>query len=174
MTIKPEHSSLSNVVTAARSVHELARPFRKHDEAMWTLQQRHADRSRILGSAFSAHERGEFDLSVPVLLSQAEGICKAAVAVSPYERRDKEPRIAEYVRSLSAESFRAAALQPLLESIPLTASARDREPGFAQLNRHQVLHGESVDYGTELNSVKAVSFISYISYMLSGETNEPD
>jgi len=30
---------------------------------------------------------------------------------------------------------------------------------FTALNRHQVMHGESSDYGTEINSLKAFSFL---------------
>ena len=34
------------------------------------------------------------------------------------------------------------------------------------LNRHEVLHGESVDYGTEINSLKAISLLYYIASVL--------
>ena len=30
------------------------------------------------------------------------------------------------------------------------------------LNRHEVLHGRSIDYGTELNSFKAISIINFV------------
>ena len=48
-----------------------------------------------------------------------------------------------------------------------SASAREdgaRETGevFTALNRHQVMHGESWNYGTELNSLKAFSFLAFV------------
>ena len=36
----------------------------------------------------------------------------------------------------------------------------------AELNRHQVLHGEVVDYGTEENSLKAISLLNYCATVL--------
>jgi hypothetical protein len=33
---------------------------------------------------------------------------------------------------------------------------------FTALNRHQVMHGESSDYGTEINSLKAFSFLVFV------------
>jgi hypothetical protein len=33
---------------------------------------------------------------------------------------------------------------------------------FTALNRHQVMHGESWNYGTEVNSLKAFSFLVHI------------
>jgi hypothetical protein len=133
------------------------------------LVERHPQRARILHSAFAAHVSGEFDLSVPVLLAQADGICQEAISVSLYERASGEPRLAAYVRALPDDSFQGAALHPLTRPLPLTASRSERSPTFDALNRHQVLHGESVTYGTEINSLKAISFINYVSYALSRE-----
>ncbi|MNN81905.1 hypothetical protein D3C81_1987790 [compost metagenome] len=31
------------------------------------------------------------------------------------------------------------------------------------MNRHQVMHGEVSDYGTEINSVKAFSFLLFVA-----------
>jgi len=33
---------------------------------------------------------------------------------------------------------------------------------FTALNRHQVMHGESWDYGSEINSLKAFSFLAFV------------
>ncbi len=58
-------------------------------------------------------------------------------------------------------------LSALKEHLPITKSAYEREAGFNQLNRHQVVHGESLDYGTETNSLKAISFLFYIATQTS-------
>lgn len=147
---------------------ELADYYRERLEAIQrALAARHPHRARILDSAFAAHARGEFDLSVPVFLAQADGICQEAVSLSPYSLRNHRPQLASYAQSLAADSIRAAALHPLTGPLPLTVSASDRGSVFDALNRHQVLHGESVSYGSEINSLKAISFINYISYMFS-------
>jgi hypothetical protein len=37
---------------------------------------------------------------------------------------------------------------------------------FTALNRHQIMHGESWDYGTEINSLKAFSFLTFVGLHL--------
>ena len=52
---------------------------------------------------------------------------------------------------------------------PLIMSWRQRqqEPdGWSHLNRHRVLHGEVTDYGTEENSLKAISLLNYCALVL--------
>ena len=71
--------------------------------------------------------------------------------------------------------YTANYLHPLEITLPLWMSEGDRAKGggpFAKLNRHQVLHGESVDYGTEENSLKAISLLNYLHWILSTAVNE--
>jgi hypothetical protein len=42
------------------------------------------------------------------------------------------------------------------------SAARATGEAFSALNRHQVMHGESWDYGTEINSLKAFSFLAFV------------
>ena len=63
-------------------------------------------------------------------------------------------------------AFRASLAGLLGEPVPLWRTRKERGPGFFELNRHQVLHGESVNYGTETNSLKAISFLGYLSFIL--------
>lgn len=123
-------------------------------------------RARILHSAFKAHYRGNYDLSVPVFLIQADGICYDVAGAQLFRKRHKVPVITEYVRRLDANPLCIAFLHPLCISLPLTASEYERGPGFDQLNRHQVLHGECTDYGTEVNSLRAISLLNYVAQML--------
>ena len=51
--------------------------------------------------------------------------------------------------------------------------AGERESLMNVLNRHEVLHGESVDYGTEINSLKAMSLLYYIASVL-GERGDSE
>ena len=58
-------------------------------------------------------------------------------------------------------------LSPLTETLPINASEYERQEDFEGLNRHIIMHGESLDYGTEVNGLKAISLINYISQVLS-------
>ena len=126
-------------------------------------------RIHIIRAAFEAHRRGEYSLSVPVLLAQADGICKETVDQYLVMRNDKKPRTAIYVAQLAADTYRAALLSPLATTLPIGATEKERQEGFTALNRHMVLHGESLDYGSKINSLKTVSLVNYVAHFLPAD-----
>lgn len=138
-----------------------------------SLTEKYPARAPILRSAFAAHERGEYELSIPIFLMQSDGICLEKTSYQLFSRRNNQPATASYVNKIAAaDTLLAAILYPLSCSLPISASAYERGADFNHLNRHQVLHGESIDYGTEKNSLKAISLLNYIAYAL--ELNEED
>ncbi|TYO63726.1 hypothetical protein FXV83_25740 [Bradyrhizobium hipponense] len=139
------------------------------------LVEAHPRRAKVLTSAFAAHKAGQFDLSIPVLLAQTDGICRDEAGqylfTGPRGReRDKrykgKPGIAVYADEVASDTFLSVVLSPLGEKLPINASESERADGWIALNRHMVLHGESVDYGTKINSLKAISLINYVASSL--------
>lgn len=126
------------------------------------LCERHPNRAHIITSAISAHKRKEYVLSIPVFLSQIDGICKEIIGHHLFMKSHKRPKTAIYIDQLDIDSFKSALLAPLAESTPIVASEYERESDFNLLNRHMVLHGESLDYGSQKNSLKALSLLNYI------------
>jgi hypothetical protein len=131
-------------------------------------------RGHLIRSAFEAHRREEFDLSVPVLFAQADGICKETIDHYLFTSQDKKPSTAIYVQQIAADTYSAALLSPLANTLPINVSEKQRPAGFSSLNRHMVLHGESLDYGNRTNSLKAISLINYVSYVLPVENAVTD
>lgn len=124
-------------------------------------------RARILAAAFRAHKDGLYACSIPVFLTQMDGICMEVSNKYFFIRENKRPGIAGHVDQLSDNPLAAAMLAPLTEILPISAPPEARGPGFWQLNRHTVIHGESVDYDTKRNSLRAISLLNYVSQMLS-------
>ena len=124
-------------------------------------------RSHITRPAFDAHHRGEYTLSIPALLAQADGICKEVIDQSLFRSQDRKPCTALYVSQLASDSCLAALLSPLTEALPISQTESQRSENFDALNRHMVLHGESLDYGTKINSLKAISLLSYVAEILA-------
>jgi len=154
-----------NVDEAETSLQEY---FRERADGIATaLKVAFPRRERVLGAAFAAHARGEFELSIPVFLAQADGICLELIGVQLFTKRDKKPAPAAYVESIALDTFRSAMMHPLANPLPISFSAQERGADFDDLNRHQVLHGESVDYGIEVNSLKAISLLNYVFQVLS-------
>lgn len=123
-------------------------------------------RAHLIQLAFKAHRRTEYALSIPVFLAQVDGICKETVDQYLFIRKDRKPRTAVYVAQLAADTYMAALLSPLAATLPIGATEKERPEGLAALNRHMVLHGESLDYGSKVNSLKTISLLNYVAYVL--------
>lgn len=136
------------------------------DEIEKSITKRFPHRAHIIRPAFNAHRRGEYELSIPVLLAQTDGICKEMINQYLFIKHDKKPRTAIYVEQFTADTFGAALLSPLARTLPISASEDQRPIGTDALNRHTVLHGESLTYGNKTNSLKAISLINYVAHVL--------
>lgn len=123
-------------------------------------------RTRFLVPAFAAHERGEYALAIPTFLAQANGICKEITSAELFTKRNGRAATSDYIESVEAETFLAAVLHPLTQRLPISTSQSERESRFVGLNRHTIMHGESLDYDSEINSLRAISFLNYVGDVL--------
>jgi len=130
------------------------------------LNTKFPHRAKVLSAAFNAHRRGECELSIPVFLAQTDGICYEVINQYLFMRDNKKPTTAIYVSTITSDTFRHALLSPLSHPLPISASKHERDENFNELNRHQVMHGESLDYGTEINSLKSISLLNYVAQVL--------
>lgn len=124
-------------------------------------------RAPLLREAFRAHRKKQYALSIPVLLAQADGICEELIGVGFYSRKKGVPRTAAATERLAATSaFMSSLLEPLRVSGALAASESERHDHPDVLNRHEVLHGKSVDYATPLGGFRAFSLLAYVGSAL--------
>lgn len=137
------------------------------EEIEESIVKKFPHRAHLIKSAFNVHRRQEYELSIPVLLAQTDGICKEVVNQYLFIKDHKKPCTAIYVEQIASETFRAALLSPLAQTLPIGASKDERSQGFDALNRHMVLHGESLDYGSKTNSLKAISLLNYVAHALT-------
>jgi hypothetical protein len=122
------------------------------------------NRETILRKAFKAHRNGDYELSVPVMLSQADGIGTEVFGVSIYSQHEENvKRLRKFLemhvrqKSFSSYCYLVATL------LPINASREKRGRYTNPMNRHLVLHGESTDYATRINACKTVSWLQYIA-----------
>ena len=129
-----------------------------------TLVDQFPCRASILREAFDAHWDGRYNSSVLLFLVQADGICQEAICKSIYSSVTiiKASDLANHVQQ---GMLRALFMGLMWKDWPLTLSQTKRPDGFSELNRHQVVHGESTDYGTEENSLKAMSFLNFCAFV---------
>ena len=146
----------------------MAKYFREHSQSIIdNITFNFPNREKVIKSAFKAHNNCDYDLSIPVFLAQADGICYEIIGIQLYGRKKGKPKTEKYVETLSADSFMTALLEPFLTPLPISASKCDRNEMDDYLNRHAILHGEDSDYGIEINSLKAMSLLNYIAQVLS-------
>lgn len=130
--------------------------------AEWSSKRLLAKRMHILEAAVRAHCRGEYLLSIPPLLAQAEGIIADGFS---HKGQMGGKDLKKYVQRLfdSREKGQIAAavnkaVVVFWQGILYTGFEHGR-PVASPLSRHAVLHGGDVDYGTAEGSLKAILLI---------------
>ena len=136
------------------------------------LSARYPDRRAIIAAAFDAHRQSQYVLSIPVFLAQADGICSEAVLGQDLFRRDRRKALySELVKQSPPDSILGAVLSPIEDNdMPIWATNRSQD--FDKLNRHLVMHGIALEYGTESNSLKSISLINYLASMVLPRTDQ--
>lgn len=137
------------------------------------LVQAYPHRKELFDAAFDAHLRGQHLVSIPVLLAQVDGICFDLANAHFFMGRER-PKVVAHAAQFAGSQIARAFLAPLESEMTITLSEKARPPGFTGLNRHMVIHGESVDYGTKENGLRAISLLNYISQSLQRELRETD
>lgn len=148
------------------------------------LAESYPARKAAIHAAINAHRNFAPDgylLSIPVFLAQADGIFSDLTGIPSAMGKAKGQKLLKGSEWLStqigADEEAIGCLLPVLElhelDILKSQQARDtkaQETGrvFDALNRHQVMHGEVSDYGSEVNSVKAFSFLLFVALHVPG------
>jgi exonuclease VII small subunit len=142
------------------------------------LAKNHPNRAPVIKAAARAHTTLGSDgyfLSIPVFIAQADGLLTEITEVQSAMMKDRggqELQGSKVLREkLAANPAALDLIHPLLNlhdsDFMKSAAARQRVEEasgevFTALNRHQVMHGESWDYGTEINSLKAFSLLVHV------------
>lgn len=155
----PEVADLYEKGNHAQADSMLTAYYRQRSAAVCVeLVQLYPKRAELLNKAFRMHFEGDYDISVPLFLIQADGICKSIFGKHFFYIRAKALAARKAVEKRNVDWVWDALAEPFRTSPPIAAHRRTAK----FLNRHLVLHGESLDYGTEMNSLKAISLLSFL------------
>ena len=135
--------------------------------------QQFPHRAAILRETFTAHRQQMFNLSVPVFLTQTDGFWHERCGHNLFG-----DNIRDTIAATQGGRVKGGIIECLLQSLTnprwkLRQSRKKRTAEFANLNRHQVLHGEVIDYGTEENSLKAIALLHFSSVILLSPDPSP-
>ena len=127
----------------------------------WNTKEWLQKRISILKDAVEAHCQGNFNLSIPTILPQIEGIIYQGFGhigwqtVSNYQ---------DYVKSLlltdDEEIVKDVANEFVCNVLLKKFNLGDPLPN--NISRHAILHGADVNYGTLINSLKVILLFDYL------------
>ena len=140
------------------------------DEIQESLVTSFAKRRKIIEVIFQLHKDGNYIASIPVALAQLDGICKEIfiddknkkIGFFDKNKKDFKHKLPQ-LKKVANNNFllflyNQLSLNNLDEFIVLKYGNSEME----KLNRHTILHGESVEYGTKENSLKAILLLYFI------------
>jgi len=116
------------------------------------------NRTTILHKAFRMHNERERDISVPLFLIQADGICIHAFRREFFRIKKGALAARKSVDNANVDWIWNALTEPFRIALPIATHTR----GVEFLNRRRILHGQSLTYGTEINSLKAISLLAFL------------
>jgi hypothetical protein len=124
----------------------------------------------LLTRALRAHQEEDYVVSVLILLSQAEGIwgrhapLSPQNSLSPYSKQShKIGALQDAINARAADLPIRAYWQLLLHDLPIKRNFDPSDPAPLHLNRHAVMHGAALNFGTKSNSARALSWLSYVA-----------
>lgn len=127
------------------------------------------EREFAIAPALAAHARGEYVLSIPVFLSQAEGVLRDITSAELFTKFQSISSYASAKRSeinfdeswigFSDDAYWAQ----LSDDLPIAWGPKQRERNnYTGLNRNTTLHGIDKGYATEINSLKVFSLLCHV------------
>jgi len=130
---------------------------------------RHPNRKRILEQIKISFRAKNYDVLIPTVLTQVDGFCYDFTKRKFFIKERKNNYLPQVTSELekSVGTFLDLYLSPLQNQTPIMVREKDISKFPCHLNRHEILHGISTEYGTEMNSLKVISLLKYISDLLT-------
>lgn len=137
-------------------------------EAKQYLLSQAGDRAHILEAALTFHEQRNFIASIPLFLSQADGVFQERLHSGVFQYKPSKTKT-KLEKAFSNQPIAKAyfSLFTLKTQFSKSSSASDTEDKAKAPNRHAILHGDSrhLDYGTYVNSCKSICFLSSVLWL---------
>ncbi|CAK8585399.1 hypothetical protein [Priestia megaterium] len=135
----------------------------KWENAYWLK-----DRKKILISAINGHLNGYYELTVPTLLAQVEGILVESILLLDEIKENERIHYSKQVNFLTTNILNDNSMfsyDEQIETIYKEIILDGFTPGqeiTSFLSRHAILHGADTNYGTRVNSLKSILIFDYL------------
>lgn len=142
-----------------------------------SVKREFPNRFRIIDAAIQAHENGEYILSIPTLLAQADGMFSELIDMTFYSNKESDlvevrrrllQRLAKKNHPTNTLSLGYLLLKQLQEKSIIHENfsefEKSKNESFIKnpLNRNYILHGKDLEYDTIANSLRMISLIGML------------
>ena len=137
------------------------------------LIQRHNSRIDILSEIKEMINGKHYYSAIILILSQVDGISYDLTKKEKFFLKDKSlkkdkihrPEVTSKIIK-DAEWATKAFMSPIEDSIPIGKNEKFYKKSINTFNRHEIMHGVDISYGTEKNTLKALSLLKYLSDLI--------
>ncbi|MEZ8154417.1 hypothetical protein ACED23_25480 [Vibrio splendidus] len=149
-----------------------------YSEAKDYLLNNGRDRRHIISVAIDLHESRNYIASIPLFLSQSDGIFEELLGQSVFTRRPQNlDKVGRKLDSIfETDSIRRAIFGLFCKESPYSAKSDSfsKDDKAKSPNRNGILHGDyrHLDYGTYMNSCKSICLLSSIIWLMSAHEEE--
>jgi len=140
--------------------------FEKHFETnIELLKNRLIDsntkRINILNEIFKGIELKLFSLVIPSIISQIEGITEEKTGRRFFSTQNNQTKLKQFADSKNIMYFDKLLTHPIDTIWEYSRKQNPNNP--SRINRHDIIHGTSIDYGTKMNCYKYLSVLLFVS-----------
>jgi hypothetical protein len=128
-----------------------------------SLTVRFPERKEMFEEAFKAHNNKLYHSSTLLWLTLCDGICEGEL----FKLKGNKRAIRKWLEDNDTPDTYAKYLEVITEVNAIDAYTGHKANYKSQLNRHGIVHGYDINYGNEINSLKAFSLLVFIKDMVN-------
>ncbi|HIG0362047.1 hypothetical protein [Clostridium sporogenes] len=120
------------------------------------------NRKIILEKCFKAHKNGDYELSIPVMFAQADGISNDIFNMNFFSKDRYNGNLLTSQQKeiiFDVDSFIDI---PFLLQLSITGELNGSGRKSRYLNRNNVLHGTDTNYATKSNGLRCISMLNFL------------
>lgn len=128
------------------------------------VKDRFPERHKIISKALFCHKNMDYELSIPIIIGQVDGIFRDITGKDMFSSRDNraEKVFEKFKKRNTNNKMLSAALTPLKEYRMLTLSFNKVKDYPHIVSRNSILHGYDINYASETNGLKTISLLNYV------------
>lgn len=141
--------------------------YEQYQEEMFNkIITQYPHRKKILVKTYQAHKRKDYELSIPVMFAQADGISEELFSKKLFSKNNKRLATEQQTEILFDENdfidksfyIQLATIGQLNENYNPSTYKECKK-----FNRHTVLHGKDINYAKKINSIKCLVMLNFLA-----------